>query len=338
MTFWSVAPSQGRRTRLEPAFAESDDDPDHRRGDGEADADAAARTREDGRVDADEPAFHVDEGSARIAGIDGGVRLDEGLEIRHSDIGAGKRRNDARGNGLPDAEGIADGEDEVPDGEVVMVREGQRRQRLLHALQPQDGEVRARIAQHDVRGELPLVVQGHLDLGRIGDDMVVGYDEPVALDDHARAQRPLHALPGDRGATSEELLEEGIVEDGAGLRAFDALGIDVDDGRDGAPDDRRIGKANGLRGGRHEPGGLLGRGGNGPGEKEGGKANASHREFSGRRCAGYIRRNGMRKGRSRRADGGLSWPGLTRPPRRQTNWFTQRTRRKETLRGCRSPA
>src|SRR4029079_9407302 len=49
------------------------------RGDGKADADRPARLREDHRVDAGQPAVHVDEGAARVAGIDGSVRLQKNL-------------------------------------------------------------------------------------------------------------------------------------------------------------------------------------------------------------------------------------------------------------------
>ena len=51
------------------------------RGDGEADADRAARLREDHRVDAGEPAVHVDQRAAGVAGIDGGVGLQEHLRL-----------------------------------------------------------------------------------------------------------------------------------------------------------------------------------------------------------------------------------------------------------------
>ena len=47
------------------------------RGDREADADRAAGGRDDGRVDADHLAIHVEQRPARIAAVDRGVGLDE---------------------------------------------------------------------------------------------------------------------------------------------------------------------------------------------------------------------------------------------------------------------
>ncbi len=48
-------------------------------GNGEADAVGAAGAREDGRVDAHHLARHIDEGATGVAGIDGGVGLNEHL-------------------------------------------------------------------------------------------------------------------------------------------------------------------------------------------------------------------------------------------------------------------
>ena len=55
-------------------------------GEGEADALIAAGLGGNGGVDADDFAVNVDEGAAGVAGVDGGVRLDEALEL----LGAGE--------------------------------------------------------------------------------------------------------------------------------------------------------------------------------------------------------------------------------------------------------
>ena len=81
-------------------------------GDGEAEAFVAAGLRKDERIDADEAAFGIDEGAAAVAGVDGGVGLDVAEGIRVADV-AGDGADDAEGDGVAKAKGIADGEDEV---------------------------------------------------------------------------------------------------------------------------------------------------------------------------------------------------------------------------------
>src|SRR6185503_881695 len=56
--------------------------------DSEADADAAAAAAEDGGVDADDLALEVDERTARVAGVDGDVGLDELVVARLTDEAA----------------------------------------------------------------------------------------------------------------------------------------------------------------------------------------------------------------------------------------------------------
>ena len=55
-------------------------DHEHVDGDGEADALVAAGVAGDGRVDADDLAVEVDQRAAAVAGVDGGVGLQEVLE------------------------------------------------------------------------------------------------------------------------------------------------------------------------------------------------------------------------------------------------------------------
>ena len=103
------------------------------------------------------------------------------------------------------------------------------------------GEVGALVLEDDVGLELALVGQRDLHLGGIVDDVIVGDDQPVRADDHARAERALHPL-ARHGRAAEELLEQRIVEQGRRARALDMLGVDVDDRRDDALDERREGE------------------------------------------------------------------------------------------------
>ena len=70
------------------------DDHEHVDGDGEADPLVAAGVAGDGRVDADDLAAEVDQRAAAVAGIDGGVGLQEVLE-------ADRRRRPGAGRGGP---------------------------------------------------------------------------------------------------------------------------------------------------------------------------------------------------------------------------------------------
>src|SRR5690606_16553308 len=80
----------------------------------EANADAAARRRQDRGVDADDLAVHVDERTAGIAAVDRGVGLDVVVIRSRTDIAAA-RRNDARGDGAAETQRVADRHHPVAD-------------------------------------------------------------------------------------------------------------------------------------------------------------------------------------------------------------------------------
>src|SRR5207237_2208155 len=90
---------------------------------GKADAVVVAGRSGDLRVDADHFAAHVDERAARIAAIDGGVGLQEVLEVGRGNRGALARGDDAGSDGLIKSEGRADGEHAIADLRVVGVAE-----------------------------------------------------------------------------------------------------------------------------------------------------------------------------------------------------------------------
>ena len=76
----------------------------------------------DGGVDADEAAAAVEQRAAGVAGVDGGVGLDRCFDRasrRRSGSCGRARRDDAGGERLVEAEGVADGEDFLPDLEVA---------------------------------------------------------------------------------------------------------------------------------------------------------------------------------------------------------------------------
>ncbi len=68
----------------------------------------------------------IDQRTARIAGIDRGVGLDEELIVGDADLRARHRRDDAMRHGLADAERIADRKHDVADLERVGIAELER--------------------------------------------------------------------------------------------------------------------------------------------------------------------------------------------------------------------
>ena len=100
------------------------------------------RVRADGLVDADKAPVKIDKGAARIPGIDGGIGLEQILEV---DIplleGAVQRGEDARRNGLPKPEGVSDCNHRLAQEQVVHLREGGGCQTGELPCQPQETQV-----------------------------------------------------------------------------------------------------------------------------------------------------------------------------------------------------
>src|SRR5574342_458904 len=82
--------------------------------DGEPDADRAAALAEDRRVDADRLSATVDQRSAAVAWIDGGVGLDEVVVRAATDDPAGPAHDPGR-HRLLEPEGVPDGHDRLTD-------------------------------------------------------------------------------------------------------------------------------------------------------------------------------------------------------------------------------
>ena len=83
-------------------------------GNGESDADRAARRRKDRRVDADDIAIDIEGRAAGIAFVDRRIDLDE-IVIRAGADVAATGGHDAGGDGAPETEGIADRDHPIAD-------------------------------------------------------------------------------------------------------------------------------------------------------------------------------------------------------------------------------
>jgi hypothetical protein len=191
---------------------------DHRLGDagrdGEAKPDRAAGRREDGGVDANHLAVHVEQRATRVAAVDRGVGLDVVVERARLDVAAA-RRHDAGRHGAAQAERIADRHDRLADLHLARVSELDGGQRLV-ALDLEHGEIGLLVTAQQLGRQLAAVVQGHGDRVGLTGDVVVGHDDAGRIDDEAGADRlrlglrPLLAatlLSEALGELAHELLE-----------------------------------------------------------------------------------------------------------------------------------
>lgn len=198
--------------------------------DGKSDALVAAGAAEDGLVDADEPAAGVDERAAGIAGVDGGVGLDEILVVHDAHAAAALGTDDAHGDGLPDAEGVADGKGHIAHFDLVAVGEGDRGGVAFFDFD--DGDVGLRVCA-DEAGLVGgfIAVERNEDLVGAGDDMVVRKDVAIARDDDAGAEGLLTAFLRDLLEWNSEKWIEGVLEEDGSAGACGFIGVDVDDRR-----------------------------------------------------------------------------------------------------------
>ena len=232
-------------------------------GDGETDVVHRAAAAGGGSfrlVDADELPGHVQQGAAGVAGVDGGVRLDEpgGSDSRAALVGEGqvpvKGADHAGGHRLAVAQGVADGHHRLAQLQLIAVADGgnlQLAQRLggdVGKLHRHHGQVVVHVGALDLGLHRALVHKAHRELAGALHHMVVGGDEQLRLvlvHDHPgagalhldllsapeEAAHLLHGHGGDghhrghglsrHGHHSVAVLRLGGHLDGAGLR--DAL-------------------------------------------------------------------------------------------------------------------
>ena len=152
-------------------------------GHGETDSDIALRSVNRG-VDADDVAVGIEQRSAAIAGIDGGIGLDHVLERASVFIGdrTVKRADNAGGERTFEAERIADGQDFLADLQRVGIAEAENRQAFAR-LDLHESEIVAVIGKHHAGFVLFLIGQGHGELMAAQYDVVVGENFAIGTDD-----------------------------------------------------------------------------------------------------------------------------------------------------------
>ncbi len=176
----------------------------------------------------DELALEVHERAARVAGIDRRVRLNEVLVRVAIDPAAAERAHDSRGDGVREAERIADRDDVVADAQLARIAERHLDQRFVLHLQHR--EVGAFVRADDLRAQAAVVRERDRDLVRVLDDVVVGEDEALLrVDDHARARRlDLAAAVLALSAEVEEAAQELVLRERV-VRLDATADRDVDD-------------------------------------------------------------------------------------------------------------
>ena len=132
--------------------------------------------------------------SARIAGIDRGVGLHEVVD--RLGPSPNDRAHDALGHRLSDPERIADREHDVADRDVVDVGEGDGLQ--VVGVDLEEGQVRRGVDTDDLREVYGAVGARNGELRCLFDDVIVGDDVSVAVDDDARSEPLCDDLGSER--------------------------------------------------------------------------------------------------------------------------------------------
>ena len=144
-------------------------------------------------VDADHFAVHVDQRSTGVAGIDGGVGLNKGLELAAGNDVAALGGNNARRHGLRQAKRAAYGQNPVAHLHAVGIAHLRSRKCAVH-LDFDHGEIGFLIGANHLGIVLHarrIVFEAHANAVGLLDHVPVGHDVALGIDDHAGAQRTL---------------------------------------------------------------------------------------------------------------------------------------------------
>ncbi|MDF3039254.1 MAG: hypothetical protein K0Q71_1960 [Thermomicrobiales bacterium] len=189
----------------------------------------ALRPLDDGGIDPDHAPAGVNQRSSRVAGVERGVGLDDILD-QPATAGAQRapqRRDDPSRDGRLEAEGVADGDDELARFESIRIAELGRGQTAHRRLDHR--QIGLRVVADHACGQGPPVGEGDFQTPGPLDDVAIGEDVAVGGDDDARpaAGHGVDALPA-RPLRRHVLFERDIDHGGP-----DALGDGDDGGRVG---------------------------------------------------------------------------------------------------------
>ena len=161
--------------------------------------------RKNGYVNADDFTLEVDQGSSRVARIDGSIGLEKiALLVGNGAFFGG---DDALGHRLAQSEGIAYGEDDLSDFDLRGIAELERCEGS-GSFNFQYGEIEHAVLANEDGGVGFAIVQGDLDLSLAGDHVLIGDDVAFVGDDHAGALTLGHFSADARAAPgiAQELL------------------------------------------------------------------------------------------------------------------------------------
>jgi hypothetical protein len=133
--------------------------------------------------------LRVEQRPARIAGVDRGVGLNRAFNpapVARLNR-ALQAADDAGREGAVEAERVADGQNLLPDDEPIGIAERHDRQFLARRVDLYDGEVRIRIAPDDARRVALLAAEIDAQRIRPFDDVIVGQDVALLVNDRAGA-------------------------------------------------------------------------------------------------------------------------------------------------------
>ena len=154
--------------------------------DGKANAHAAARPGINGRVDAHQVAIHIHQCTARVAGVDGSIGLDEVFERVDAQLAAAQGADDARCHGLAHAKGVANGQHHIAYLQVLGLSQHNHGQFVERDFQ--QCQIGVRVGANDFGRSTAAIGQHDFDVVRILNDMVVGQDVAFGADNDATAQ------------------------------------------------------------------------------------------------------------------------------------------------------
>src|SRR5208283_3444237 len=154
---------------------------------GEANARIGTGLGQNGGVDSDDFAGHVDERAAGIAGVDGGIGLNEGLELALGNDVAAFGGDDAGGDGFLQAERTADSQHPIANLHAIGVAEFGGGQGVIH-LNLNDGEIGFLIHADDfgvvAGGTGRFILQLHANAIGLFDHVTVRHDVALGVDNY----------------------------------------------------------------------------------------------------------------------------------------------------------
>jgi hypothetical protein len=188
--------------------------------------------------------FTLTSGAARIPAVDRGVSLQEVFITPVAEPGSSAfGAHDAHGNGLADAERIADGQHDVADLNGVGVAE--RKGLQVGGLHLEQRQIAWLIGADESRVERAAVGQVDVDVVCAFDDVIVGQDISIRTDNDARAEPSLPER--SRRAVGERLAKESAqrlsFRHVRGQELGPACHTNGRDGRRDSRDDVRVGAA-----------------------------------------------------------------------------------------------